>query len=346
MFLFFLLWLLGLSLVLVVGVVCVVCYDVCLLYLQFDIVCVVVVGFLFGVYMVMQVQLVYLEIFFDVVLVVGGFYGCVGGNLQMVLSSCMKGVLVIDVDVLVVNVCKCVVVGEIGLLNVLVKVYVYLLYGKVDGVVVLVVVEVGVQFYQCLCDGDFVFVGMQVVDDGVCDFVYNLLIVVNGEDCGQLVLLYLGYCGFDVVGEIFYQLFGVLLQLVVDVVKGCVFDFDQDVLCFDGVDVFFVFKGYFYLFFVCVVGKFCGLVVVLYGCKQNVDVIGEMFVKDVGFNCWVDVYGVVVFYFQICVSFVFLNLQVCWDWWGYFGIDYDICYGLQLCWLVNVVCVLGLFLKY
>lgn len=334
--------LLGLSLVLVAGAACAARHDARLPHLQLDAGRVAVVGLSSGAYMATQAQLAYPDIFPDAALVAGGPYGCAGGNLQVALSSCMKGAPAIDVDALVANARKRAAAGEIGPLNALARSHVYLLHGTADGVVAPAVAEAGAQFYQRLRDGDAALAGMQVVDDGARDFAHNLPIAAKGADCGQSVSPYLGHCGFDAAGEIFRQLFGAAPQPVADAAKGRVLDFDQDALRPDGADAFLAPKGYLYLPPACAAGKPCGLVVALHGCKQNADAIGETFVQDAGFNRWADAYGVAVLYPQTRASFAPLNPQACWDWWGYSGTDYDTRHGVQLRWLVNAVRALGL----
>ena len=92
----------------------------------------------------------------------------------------------------------------------------------------------------------------------------------------------------------------------------------------------------------CATGKPCGLLVAFHGCKQNVDAVGEAFVRDAGFNRWADVYHVAILYPQTRASFAPLNPQACWDWWGYSGANYDTRQGVQLRWVVNAVKALGL----
>jgi len=300
-----------------------------------------VVGLSSGAYMAAQAQLAYPGLFPNAALVAGGPYGCAGGKLEIALSSCMKGVPAPDVGALVASAGKRSAAGEIGALQDLAHARVYLLHGKDDALVAPAVAEAGARFYEQLRDGTPGLDAMQVHDDGQRAFAHNLPVTGRGDDCDKSVAPYLGHCGFDAAGEILAQMFGKPTQAAADA-RGELRTFDQDALRPDGADAFMAATGYVYLPPACLAGKPCGIVVAFHGCKQNADAVGEVFVKDAGFNRWADVYGVAVLYPQVRASFAPLNPQACWDWWGYSGADYDSRHGVQLRWLVNAVRALGL----
>ncbi len=300
-----------------------------------------VVGLSSGAYMAGQMQLAYPEIFPNATLVAGGPFGCAGGQLPVALGSCMKGMPAPDVDALVVSATRRSAAGEIGALKDLAHARVYLLHGKDDALVAPAVAEAGAHFYEQLRDHTPGLAGMLVHDDGQRAFAHNLPVVASGGTCDKSVPPYLGECGFDAAGEIFAQLFGKPSHAAVEA-RGELRTFDQDALRPDGADAFMAKTGYVYLPPDCLAGKSCGVVVAFHGCKQNVDAVGEAFVKDAGFNRWADVYHVAVLYPQTRASFAPLNPQACWDWWGYSGADYDSRAGVQLRWVVNAVRALGL----
>ena len=300
-----------------------------------------VVGLSSGGYMASQAQMAYPELFPNAAIVAGGPYGCAGGKLDAALGSCMKGAPAPDVAALVASAQRRSTSGEIGDLNKLAHAHVYLLHGKVDGLVAPAVAEAGAHFYLQLRDSSPALQDMRIHDDGQRDFAHNLPVAAKGDDCDKSVAPYLGHCGFDAAGEIFSQMFGKPAHAVAPA-NGELRQFDQEALRPDGADAFMAKTGYLYVPPTCRAGKSCGLVVAFHGCKQNADAVGEAFVNDAGFNRWADAYDVVVLYPQTRASFAPLNPQACWDWWGYSGADYDTRHGVQLRWLVNATRALGL----
>jgi hypothetical protein len=61
--------------------------------------------------------------------------------------------------------------------------------------------------------------------------------------------------------------------------QGELVRFDQDALRPGGVDALLASSGYLYVPSDCAAGKACGVMVAFHGCKQNVDAVGEAFVK-------------------------------------------------------------------
>ncbi|MDE2156245.1 MAG: hypothetical protein KGJ32_10185 [Xanthomonadaceae bacterium] len=310
--------------------------------LQLDPSRVAVVGLSSGAYMAGQAELAYPELFPNAALVAGGPYGCAGGQLQLALTTCMKGVPAADVDALLAKARRRSASGAIGALKDLAGAHVYLLHGRADTTVAPAVAEAAAHFYEKLRDGVPALAGMQVRDDGARDFAHNLPVMAKGADCGTSVAPYLGHCGFDAAGAIFAQMFGRPLHVPAAAARGELRTFDQDALRPGGADAFLAGKGYIYLPPDCASGRPCGLMVAFHGCRQNAQAVGEAFVKGAGFNRWADAYDVAVLYPQTRASFAPLNPQACWDWWGYSGADYDSRHGVQLRWLVNAVRALGL----
>ncbi|MGN6282437.1 extracellular catalytic domain type 2 short-chain-length polyhydroxyalkanoate depolymerase [Frateuria sp.] len=306
---------------------------------------VAVAGLSSGAYMATQAQIAYPEIFHGAALVAGGPYGCAGGQLATALGSCMKGTPAPDVGALVARARKQSAEGRIGELADLADAHVYLLHGRDDAMVAPSVAEAGARFYEALRDGVPGLKGMQVHDDGGRAFAHNLPVTGKGDDCGKSVSPFLGHCGFDAAGAIVAELFGKPAHAVA-APRGELRTFDQDALRPGGQDAFLADQGYLYLPPACAAGKPCGLLVVLHGCKQNAEAVGEAFVRDAGFNRWADAYDMAVLYPQARASFAPLNPQACWDWWGYSGTDYDTRHGVQLRWLVNAVRALGLPAKH
>ncbi|HET9205501.1 MAG TPA: PHB depolymerase family esterase, partial [Burkholderiaceae bacterium] len=68
----------------------------------------------------------------------------------------------------------------------------------------------------------------------------------------------------------------------------------------------------------CAADPGCRLHVVLHGCGQNTQSLGDTYVQRTGYNRWADSNRIVVLYPQTSND----ALNACWDWWGYTGADY------------------------
>ncbi|HEX5694129.1 MAG TPA: PHB depolymerase family esterase, partial [Arenimonas sp.] len=152
---------------------------------------------------------------------------------------------------------------------------------------------------------------------------------------------WLGRCGFDAAGEIMARLFGAPVGEAPAEAGGDLLRFDQAPFAPADVDPMLASAGYLYLPKACGAGAACGVLVAFHGCQQNVDKVGEAFVRDAGFNRWADVHRVAVLYPQVRSSYLPLNPKACWDWWGYTGENYDTRDGAQLRWLAAALTALG-----
>jgi len=91
--------------------------------------------------------------------------------------------------------------------------------------------------------------------------------------------------------------------------------------------------GVLYVPLFCSLGESCSLHVVLHGCRQSTEFVGDTFYKDIGVNEWADTNGIVVLYPQAAPveralldqeypdlakqNFFAANPAGCWNWWGY-----------------------------
>lgn len=91
--------------------------------------------------------------------------------------------------------------------------------------------------------------------------------------------------------------------------------------------------GLLYVPTACAEGETCSLHVVLHGCEQSTEVLGDTFYKQIGVNEWADANGIVVLYPQarsvdratldaafpdrIFRNSLAANPNGCWNWWGY-----------------------------
>lgn len=74
----------------------------------------------------------------------------------------------------------------------------------------------------------------------------------------------------------------------------------------------------------------CPVHIAFHGCQQTLDDIGEIFVKNTGYNDWAESNKIIVLYPQARRTQMMSNPNGCWDWWGYSGENYHTKKGLQM----------------
>lgn len=291
-----------------------------------------------GAYMATQAHLAFSQHVGGVALIAGGPYGCAGGDLKTALGPCMSAhPAAPDVPALVARAKALAAAGKIDPLDALVGDRVYLLHGRSDATVATAVSEAAAQFYREVAGA-----GVQVQTDFDHDFGHGLPTRSAGVDCVAMGTPWLGHCDFDAAGSAVTALFGTALLPAPEQAGGELIRFDQRQYAAMGRDPYLGDSGLLYVPDGCRAGApACGLLIVFHGCEQQVDAIGERFVREAGFNRWADAQRLVVLYPQTRATYVPLNPKACWDWWGYSGSDYDQRSGAQLQWLANAVAALG-----
>lgn len=91
--------------------------------------------------------------------------------------------------------------------------------------------------------------------------------------------------------------------------------------------------GYVYIPAVCAKGGAtrCAVHVVFHGCKQGAQTVHDAVYGKVGYNEWADSNGIIVLYPQAVISsFIPVNPEGCWDWWGYSGLNFQVQSSVQL----------------
>jgi poly(3-hydroxybutyrate) depolymerase len=301
---------------------------------------VAVVGLSAGAYMATQAQLAYPEVFRGAALIAGGPYNCAQNSIATAVTTCMKGdPAPPDAAALVKLAQERAAKGEIGPLEKLAGEKVYILHGKQDPVIAESVAHAAVDFYDALKAAVPALSSLTVTWDGGHEFSHTFPTTDAGGDCAKVAAPYIGKCGFDAAGAVFRALYGAPKHKVA-ATRGELRRFDQNALRSGGADAFLADAGAVYVPPVCSKGRRCGVLVALHGCQQNLDSVGEAFVKDAGFNRWADAYDVAVLYPQTR-SGVAANPKACWDWFGYSGADYATRNGVQLRWLVGALTALG-----
>jgi poly(3-hydroxybutyrate) depolymerase len=137
-----------------------------------------------------------------------------------------------------------------------------------------------------------------------------------GSACAHRGLPFINDCDFDGAGELLRHLIGALQPRNNGALDGRFVEFDQHEFIAAGQGM--APTGWLFVPQVCTPSELCRLHVVLHGCGQNVESMGDTYVQRTGYNRWADSNRIVVLYPQTSND----ALNACWDWWGYTGADY------------------------
>ncbi len=288
-----------------------------------------------GAYMATQVHLAFSDRIAGAAVFAGGPYGCARGSLETALGHCLAPPAdkLPDVTALADAVRQRAADGKLAALDGLAGDKVLVFHGALDATVGADVARAAATLYAQLG-------GVDVAVDADRAIAHTFPTVDKGVACDKSESPYLGRCGYDGAGAAFAALYGPA-PAPAGPGDGELRRFDQAAYRTDGQDALMADAGFAYVPKACAAGETCGLHIAFHGCQQNVDSVGEAFVRDAGFNRWADAYRVVVLYPQARASFAPLNPKACWDWWGYGGADYDTRDGAQLRWVANAAAALG-----
>ncbi len=159
---------------------------------------------------------------------------------------------------------------------------------------------------------------------------------VYGNACSVNAPPYIDNCDYDQSGAELKAIYGADLTPPSGPAAGRIIAFDQTefvpgkAAAANGLDK----TGYLYVPKACEPGatKPCRLQIVLHGCEQAAEVLGDVFYTKIGLNEWADANGILVLYPQAHATTVAelpsslwltglsnANPAGCWNWWGYGG---------------------------
>lgn len=300
-----------------------------------------VTGMSSGAYMATQVHMAYSDHLIGAALLAGGPYGCAQGSLDTALTFCIAGEpQAPDANMLARLASERSKKKLLAPLSGLSGDRVFIMHGRNDRTVAEAVSVATKDFYNALSATPEAS-GLQIQSDTARNFGHTFPTEAEGGACIESEAPYLGRCNFDAAGLIMQSLFGTRKTEPVKQTSGELLQFNQSSYLPKDEDAFMADNGYIYIPKNCIGGTACGLLIAFHGCEQNAEKIGEVFVRDTGFNRWADTMNVVVLYPQTRASYMPLNPKACWDWWGYSGANYDTRNGVQMRWLVNTVAALG-----
>ncbi|MCL4800762.1 MAG: depolymerase [Burkholderiales bacterium] len=168
---------------------------------------------------------------------------------------------------------------------------------------------------------------------------HGMITLDAGGACAATASPYINDCDFDAAGRMLEHLLGPLAPPTAKP-AGRLLEFDQaEFARGDAFAIGMADTGFAYVPERCAVER-CRIHVAFHGCRQNARTIGELFVREAGYNRWADANRIVVLYPQTIArsgwgargwrwSFV-VNPRGCWDWWGYTGSQYHTKNGSQI----------------
>jgi poly(3-hydroxybutyrate) depolymerase len=138
-----------------------------------------------------------------------------------------------------------------------------------------------------------------------------------GEACALTDKPYVNDCDYDQAKAILQWIYGPLAAPAA-APNGRFITFDHSAYADPGDGL--ADEGVVYVPQACADTPGCRVHVVLHGCEQSRETVGDALIKQSGFAELADTNRLIVLFPQVSAGLV--NQQGCWDWWGYTGLDY------------------------
>lgn len=278
-----------------------------------------VAGLSSGGYMAHQLHLAWPDEVRGVAVFAAGPYACARDGLSAALQRCM-GVLrgAPDLDRTLGIIRQASAEGALGDLDQVAKSRVFIYQAGADPVIHQRVSRVLQQTYA------------QLVPDGLLSHQqplagHGIPTLSQGVACALTASPYVNACGYAGAAESLEHLDGGVRAPLVAEATGQLLKFDQQPL--RGASKGMADWGYVYVPPGCAEGD-CGLNLVLHGCDQGVEKVGEDFIRLSGYLQQADARQLVTVFPQIQATLP--NPKGCWDWWGYESSAFDTRQGPQM----------------
>jgi hypothetical protein len=147
---------------------------------------------------------------------------------------------------------------------------------------------------------------------------HGFLTQAVGEACALTDKPYVNDCNYDQAKAILEWIYGPLAAPT-PAPNGRFITFDQSAYGDPGNGL--ADEGVVYVPQACADPSGCRVHVVLHGCEQARERVGDALIKQSGFAELADTNRLIVLFPQTAASSL-VNPQGCWDWWGYTGLDY------------------------
>jgi poly(3-hydroxybutyrate) depolymerase len=286
---------------------------------------VTVSGLSSGGYMATQLHVAWSSVFKGAGVVAAGPYYCAQGLATLATTRCLTRDSVPPVSALVATAKTWAAAGRIDPPANLASSKVWLFAGAKDSVLVPALGADLKRFYEAFVPAANILARTGVPAE------HGMPTDDFGSACAHRGMPFINDCDVDGAGELLRHLLGTLQARNDGALGGRFVEFDQHE--FIAADQGLAATGWLFVPQPCVTSAGCTLHVVLHGCGQNAQSLGDTYVKRTGYNRWADSNRIVVLYPQTSND----ALNACWDWWGYTGADYAQKSGPQLGAIVAMV---------
>ncbi|MFO1318227.1 MAG: PHB depolymerase family esterase [Burkholderiales bacterium] len=263
-----------------------------------------------GAFMAVQFHLAHSTIVRGAGIVAGGPWGCARGDWARALGECMKGSP--DIGRLVQAAKSAAAAGDLDPVESLSRSRVWLFSGYNDGVVRQSVMNRLDEFYRTLAPDAPRFYRRDLPAG------HAMVTTDAGTACNVTGGSFISDCDYDAAGNLLQFIHG-RLDPPAATLSGSLRRFDQSEFASGSTrGSGLLDEGYVYVPKACGQGGRCRVHVALHGCEQSAEKIGDVFVRQAGYNRWADANRIVVLYPQTRSTWGLpWNPYGCWDWWGY-----------------------------
>lgn len=283
-----------------------------------------------GAFMAAQFQLAHAKTVSGVGLVAGGLFGCVESVdnplLHMPRAKAVQALKVcMEADYLAWGLPNARTIerlarqyAEKGVIDPIADISsdrIYIFTGRKDTRVATAILDAAAEFYERIG----VPADQILFERDRIDAAHAFVTKGRGKPCDVSETPFLVDCDYDQAHAILNHLLGPLSDAVA-ATENNYRVFDQTPFANDPDTDSMGREGFVYVPTACAEAAGCRLHVVLHGCSQNREQIGDDFVRGTGFGRWAEANRIVLLFPQTAISSS--NDKGCWDWWGYTGEDY------------------------
>jgi poly(3-hydroxybutyrate) depolymerase len=281
-----------------------------------------------GAFMAVQYEVAFSASTMGIGVVAGGPYNCAYVNAGGI-ASCMLGFPLPPLASLSKDAAAgFAALGQIDAVANVARAKVYLFSGTNDAIVASSVMDSLHEFYTLLGVKKSDMVYVHTVHAG-----HGFISANGGNACDATETPFVNACRskgvlYDQPQAILTQIYGTLKPKV-QTLSSAPAAFDQS--AFASPLAGLAATGYVYVPQPCKApGSQCAVHVVFHGCAQGAGEVRDAVYGKLGYNEWADSNGIIVLYPQLDPTGIPSNIEGCWDWTGYTGLDFQVQSGKQL----------------
>lgn len=287
-----------------------------------------------GAFMAHQLHIAFSDVFCGAGLIAGGAYRVSQGSLLGAMTYGMKGQRGHSPETLGQAARLLAERGHIAPTRNLETSRVWVFHGTLDKTVSPKVGDALVGFYRTFLTGD----ALKYVND--VEVVHAMPTDLFGAlPRSPSQSPFMANADYDAAGELLSHIHGKLRPRAAAPLQGEWHVFDQNIFLPDANAHSMDDYGFAYIPSGAKRGEVCGVHVVLHGCGQSRSAIGDVFMRNAGYNEWAEANNIVIIYPQAraLVNYRVFNPKGSFDWWGLDDIDYAVRSGRQMKAIANMV---------